>query len=61
MNLIAGVALIAVAAGMILVARPSDGVSAPYLRIFIVGQIYLLTAMIAVVVGVAVVIVNWPF
>jgi len=46
---------------MILVARPSDGVSAPYLRIFIVGQIYLLTAMIAVVVGVAVVIVNWPF
>ncbi len=61
MNLVLGVALIAVAAGMILLARPRDGVSAPYLKVYIVGQAYIMTAMIAAVMGVARVIVNWPF
>ena len=60
MNLIAGVALIAVAVGMILFARPRDGVSAPYLRVYIVGQLYVMTAMVSAVIGVALIIANWP-
>ena len=60
MNLIAGVAFIAVAVIMILSARPRDGVSAPYLRVYIVGQLYVMTAMVSAVIGVALLISSWP-
>ena len=60
MILIAGVALIAVAVGMILLARPRDGVSAPYLKVYIVGQAYVMAAMVSAVIGVALIIANWP-
>ena len=60
MNLIAGAALIAVAVMMILFARPRDGVSAPYLKVYIVGQLYVMTAMVSAVIGVALIIANWP-
>jgi hypothetical protein len=60
MNLVIGVALIGLTIGMIIFARPSDGVSAPYLKVYIVGQAYLLTAMISAVIGIAFIIVNFP-
>lgn len=60
MKFVIGVALIVIAAGMILLARPRDGKSAPYLRIYIVGQLYILTALIGTVMGAALMIVNWP-
>jgi hypothetical protein len=60
MNFFVGVALIIIAVGMIFLARPRDGVSAPYLRIYIVGQLYILTALIGMVMGTALMIVNWP-
>lgn len=60
MNLLYGLALIAVTIAMVLLGRPRDGVSAPFLKIWIVGQLYVLTAMVSAVIGVALVILNWP-
>ena len=60
MKFVIGVALIVIAVGMVLLARPRDGESAPYLRIYIVGQLYILTALIGMVMGTALMIVNWP-
>ena len=58
---ILGAALIAVTVAMVVLGRPKDGVSAPFLKIWAVGQAYALTAMTSAVVGVAMVIGNWPF
>jgi len=61
MNLTFGVVLIAIAIAMIMLARPRDGVSARFLKgPWIVGQLYVMTAMISGVIGVAFIIVNWP-
>jgi len=60
MNFTVGIALIAVAIAMIVLGRPSDGVAREFLKVWIVGQIYAMTAMIVGVVGVAFIIVNWP-
>jgi len=46
---------------MVLLARPADGLSAPFLRLWIVGQIYALAAMASAVIGITLVISNWPF
>jgi len=60
MNLTAGIAFIAVAIIMIVLGRPRDGVARGFLKVWIVGQIYAMTAMILGVVGIAFIIVNWP-
>ena len=62
MNLTFGVVLIAVAVAMLILARPTDGVSARFLKgPWIVGQVYVMIAMISGVIGVSAITVNWPF
>ena len=62
MNVIGGVISIAIAVAMLILARPKDGVSAHFLKgPWIVGQPYVMIAMIFGVIGVSAVIVNWPF
>jgi len=61
MNFTIGLIMIAVAVAMVLLARPTDGVSAPFLKVWIVGQIYALIAMVSVVTGVTIVIITFPF
>jgi len=56
MNIAIGLTFIAVTVIMMLVARPRDGVSAPFLRIWIVGQVYVLVALVSAVLGAAAVI-----
>jgi hypothetical protein len=60
MNFTAGLVLIAIAIAMVLVARPADGESAPFLKVWIVGQVYALTAMLSAVMGVTLAIINAP-
>lgn len=60
MNLVTGLMFIAVTVAMIYLAKPGDGVSAPFLRVWIVGQMYLMTALVSAVVGVSLLISNWP-
>jgi hypothetical protein len=61
MNFTGGIVLIAVAIAMIIVARPADGESAPFLKVWVVGQIYALAAMVSAVTGVTMVIISRPF
>ena len=52
MTSIYGVALIALAIGMILVGRAPKGMdSAPFLKIWIVGQAYIIATIICLVIG----------
>ena len=60
MDFTAGLVLIAITFAMIVIARPKDGVSAPFLKVWIVGQIYALTAMVSAVIGVTIIISTWP-
>lgn len=61
-NWIAGLVLIAGAVGMIVIARPADGESAPFLKSqWIVGQLYALTALAAIIGGMTLIITHWPF
>ena len=60
MNLVTGLVFIAVTVAMIYPAKPSDGVSAPFLRVWIVEQMYLMTALVSAVVGVSLLISNRP-
>jgi hypothetical protein len=46
-----GLVLIAITVAMIVVARPRDGVSASFLKVWVVGQVYALTAMAIAVMG----------
>jgi hypothetical protein len=46
---------------MIVLGRPADGESAPFLRVWIVGQLYALSAMVSAVIGVTIIISTWPF
>ena len=61
MSFTAGLVLIAVTIAMIVVARPADGESAPFLRVWVVGQLYALAAMGSAVLGVTILIITWPF
>jgi len=61
MNFTAGLVLIAVTIAVVVVARPKDGVSAPFLKVWIVGQAYALTAIVSAVIGVTIIIFTWPF
>ena len=61
MGFAAGLVLMVLTVVMIIMARPADGASAPFLRVWIVGQIYALTAMVCAVLGAAIAISTWPF
>ena len=61
MNFTAGLVLLAITVAMVVVARPADGVSAPFLKVWIVGQLYALTAIVSFVMGITVLITTWPF
>jgi hypothetical protein len=58
---ILGLVLIALAVAMVVVARPADGVAAPFLRAWPIGQAYTMVTMASSVTGVALIISNWPF
>jgi hypothetical protein len=60
MGLTEGVTLIVIAIVLIFLGRPKGPV-APYLQVYIVGQLYVMSAMIMGVIGVAFLIVNRPF
>ncbi len=55
-----GVILVAISIFLIFLGRPKGPVSR-YLQVYIVGQIYLMSAMTMGVVGAAFVISQWPF
>lgn len=56
-----GLILVAVTVGMVTMARPADGVAAPFLKVWLVAQAYILTALASMVVGVSIMISNRPF
>lgn len=56
-----GLILIAVTVAMIVVARPADGVGAPFLKVWIVGEVYALIAMVSSVLGITILNITWPF
>ncbi|MEP7030804.1 MAG: hypothetical protein ABI830_07710 [Pseudolabrys sp.] len=61
MNFTVGLILVAVTIGMIVIARPTDGESASFLKNWMVGQMYALTAMVSAVIGVTIMISTRPF
>jgi hypothetical protein len=56
-----GLALIALAIAMLLLARPRNGESAPFLKAWVFIQAYVLTLMTSGLTGVTLVIRSWPF
>ena len=59
MNFTFGLILLAVTIAMLVIARPADGESAKFLKVWIVGQIYALAAMVSAVIGVTIIIATW--
>ena len=61
MNLFSGIALLLVGAGMVVIARPNAGGQyvIPLMNVWAVGQLYVLTAMVAVVLGVSFCLMAW--
>jgi hypothetical protein len=53
-----GLLLVAVALVMVFLGRPNGFVSR-FIQVYIVGQLYVMTAMVIGVLGVALLIVNW--
>ena len=59
MNIAYGIGLICVAVAMIWLARPADGVSLPWFKkAWIIGQLYVLTAMVLFIIGGAAILGN---
>ena len=57
MKSIYGLSLIALAAGMMFMGRPAKGMdSAPFLRVWIVGQAYIIATIICLVIGTTLII-----
>ncbi|MGI8526063.1 MAG: hypothetical protein ACR2K5_07750 [Pseudolabrys sp.] len=52
--------MIGIAAAMLLLARPRYGIVARFLKVWIVGQLYALASLICIVMGVTLVVINWP-
>jgi hypothetical protein len=61
MSFTLGILLIAVTVGMVLIARPTAGEPVRFLKVWIVGQIYILGAMVSALAGVTIMINTWPF
>jgi hypothetical protein len=59
MNIILGLLLVAVTVAMLVLARPHDGVPASFLKSWIVGQTYVMAALVSAVTGVALMVSNW--
>ena len=55
-----GFILLAVMVAMIIVARPSDGLAAPFLKNWVIGQTYALTTLTSGVVGITLVLNDLP-
>ncbi len=61
LELIYGIGLIAVMCAMVWIAMPGRGQdSAPWLSVYVVGLLYVMTAFATGVLGVAILISNWP-
>jgi hypothetical protein len=60
MGFTGGVALIVFAVIVVFLGRAKGPIS-PYIQVYIVGVIYVMTAMISGVTGVALIITSWPF
>ena len=60
MGFVESLVLIAISIAMIVLGRP-NAFMARFLQVYIVGQIYVMTAMVLMVIGVTFVISNWPF
>lgn len=56
-----GLILIALTVAMVLLGRPADGESAPFLKAWYVGQAYVLAALTSAVMGITFAITNLPF
>jgi hypothetical protein len=61
MNFTGGLILIAIGVVMLFFGRARKGEQLRIFRVWIVGQLYAMTAMTLGVFGVAALIVNWPF
>jgi hypothetical protein len=61
MNFTGGVILVALGVVMIFFGRARGSEPLRIFRVWIVGQLYAMTAMVLGVFGVAAIIVNWPF
>jgi hypothetical protein len=61
MSFTLGFLLIAVTVAMVLIARPAAGEPVRFLKVWFVGQIYILGAMVSALAGVTIMINTWPF
>jgi hypothetical protein len=61
MNFTGGIILLAVGITMLFFGRARGGEPLRIFRVWIVGQLYVMTAMTLGVFGVSALIVNWPF
>ena len=61
MNFTGGLILVALGLVMIFFGRARGSEPLRIFRVWIVGQLYVMTAMVLGVFGVAAIIVNWPF
>ena len=59
MNFTGGLFLVAIAAVLIFLGRPKGPISR-FIQTYIVGQIYIMTSMVLGVLGIAIIIRNWP-
>ena len=62
MNFTGGLILLAIAVGMILIARPKGGETVPFLRErhWVIGQAYVMSTLLMFVLGAAILIINRP-
>ena len=62
MNFTGGLILLAIAVGMILIARPKGGETVPFLRErhWVVGQAYVMSTLLLFVLSTAILIINRP-
>ena len=61
MVFVGGLILIVVTIAMVVLGRPSNGVVAPFLKSWVVGQIYTMVALATGVLGISLVLSDLPF
>jgi hypothetical protein len=62
MGLLSGIVLFVAGIGLTFLGRPGSGGEyvVPLMRVWVVGQIYVLATLIALVIGCTLIISNWP-
>jgi len=60
MGFIGSLILIAIGIGMVILGHPKAFMSR-FIQVYIVGQLYVMTAMVLMVLGVTFFIADWPF